>query len=205
MECERSLHLSPSKNFLKFEGIGDLKLQLKFKELSNSFKRQLICVAPKYFQNLILKGELKDLSEIEIYVIHEQKPYIKNRVELDNLNDPNGIPKVKLNWDFPKENFSYLEKFLIELSKLFINYDLGRLSIENYKNKNIVLGNHQLGGTRIGINSSDSVVDKNLKVHGIKNLYICGSSVFRTGGHAHPTFTIVQLSSRLADHLKNIN
>ena len=48
------------------------------------------------------------------------------------------------------------------------------------------------------------MVDKNLKVHEIKNLYISGSSVFRTGGHAHPTFTIVQLSSRLADHLKNI-
>ncbi len=204
LECERSLHLSPSKNFLEFKGIEDLKLQLKFKELSNSYKRQLICVAPKYFQNLILKGELKDLSEIEIYVIHEQKPDIKNRVELDNLNDPYGTPKVKLNWNFPRENFSYLEKFLIELSKFFINYDLGRLSIENYKTKNIVLGNHQLGGTRVGISSSDSVVDKNLKVHEIKNLYISGSSVFRTGGHAHPTFTIVQLSSRLADHLKNI-
>ena len=205
LECERSLHLSPSKNFLKFEEIKDLKLQLKFKDLSNSFKRQLICVAPKYFQSLILKGELKDLSEIEIYVIHEQKPYINNRIELDNLDDPYGTPKIKLNWNFPEENFSYLEKFLIELSKFFIKYDLGRLSIENYKTKNIILGNHQLGGTRIGINSSDSVVDRNLKVHEIKNLYISGSSVFRTGSHAHPTFTIVQLSSRLADHLKNIN
>ena len=113
MECERSLHLSPNKNFLKFEGIGDLKLQLKFKELSNSFKRQLICVAPKYFQNLILKEELKDLSEIEIYVIHEQKPYIKNRVELDNLSDPYGTPKVKLNWDFPKENFLIINRGVV--------------------------------------------------------------------------------------------
>ena len=33
-----------------------------------------------------------------------------NKVELDNLNDPYGTPKVKLNWDFPKENFLYLEK-----------------------------------------------------------------------------------------------
>jgi choline dehydrogenase-like flavoprotein len=58
-----------------------------------------------------------------------------------------------------------------------------------------------MGGTRIGVSKKDSVVDKNLKVHGINNLYICGSSVFRSGGSANPTFTIVQLSLRLGDHL----
>ena len=105
---------------------------------------------------------------------------------------------------FKKNKVSYIRgKGSIVSKNNVIVYDNGKKT--SYKTKNIVLGNHQLGGTRIGINSSDSVVDKNLKVHEIKNLYICGSSVFRTGGHAHPTFTIVQLSSRLADHLKNIN
>ena len=61
-----------------------------------------------------------------------------------------------------------------------------------------------MGGTRIGLNKSDSVVDKNLKVHGIKNLYIAGSSVFRTSGHCHPTYTLVQLSLRLAEHIINL-
>ena len=60
-----------------------------------------------------------------------------------------------------------------------------------------------MGGTRMGENKHDSVVDKNLKVHGVKNLFITGSSVFRTSGHCHPTFTIVQLSLRLADSIVN--
>ena len=67
-----------------------------------------------------------------------------------------------------------------------------------------IWGNHQLGGTRMGFNDTESVVDKNLKVHNINNLYINGSSVFRTGGHCHPTYTIVKLSLRLADHLTNV-
>ena len=60
-----------------------------------------------------------------------------------------------------------------------------------------------MGGTRIGVNENDSVVDKNLKVHGTENLFITGSSVFRSSGHCHPTFTIVQLSLRLADNIIN--
>ena len=54
-----------------------------------------------------------------------------------------------------------------------------------------------------GSNKYD-VVDKNLKVFNTKNLYVAGSSVFRTGGHANPTLTIVQLSLRLADHLSKV-
>ena len=45
------------------------------------------------------------------------------------------------------------------------------------------------------------VVDKNCKVFGMSNLYVGGSSVFATSGHANPTCTIVKLALRLGDHL----
>jgi choline dehydrogenase-like flavoprotein len=38
-------------------------------------------------------------------------------------------------------------------------------------------------------------------VHGVANLYVAGSSVFRTAGYANPTLTIVALAHRLAGHL----
>jgi len=41
-------------------------------------------------------------------------------------------------------------------------------------------------------------------VHGIHNLFIAGSSCFTTGGGVNPTFTLVALSIRLADRLKEI-
>ncbi len=53
----------------------------------------------------------------------------------------------------------------------------------------------------MGENYKASVVDKNLKVHGFKNLYVNGSSVFRTASYTHPTYTIVKLALKLSDHL----
>ena len=56
---------------------------------------------------------------------------------------------------------------------------------------------------RMGTNPEE-VVDKNLKLFGKSNLFICGSSVFPSAGHANPTLTLTQLSLRLASFLTKI-
>ncbi|NSZ77130.1 hypothetical protein G6L32_26145 [Agrobacterium tumefaciens] len=49
--------------------------------------------------------------------------------------------------------------------------------------------------------STQGVVDADCKVHGFSYLYVAGSCVFPTGGHANPTLPAVALAMRLADHL----
>ena len=63
-------------------------------------------------------------------------------------------------------------------------------------------GKHHMGTTRMHIDPKRGVVDPDGRVHAVANLYIAGSSVFPTCGYANPTFTIVALALRLADHLK---
>ena len=58
-----------------------------------------------------------------------------------------------------------------------------------------------MGTTRMADSADRGVVDSNQQVFGVNNLYMGGSSVFTTSGHTNPTFTIVQLSLRLADHI----
>ena len=60
---------------------------------------------------------------------------------------------------------------------------------------------HHIGATRMSDDAAAGVVDRDLKVHGLANLHVCGASVMPTGGHANPTLTIVALALRLADHL----
>ncbi len=62
-------------------------------------------------------------------------------------------------------------------------------------------GLHQVGTTRIAANAQDGVVDENLKVWGVPNLYVCSSSVFPTSGQANPTFLLGAFAVRLAQHL----
>ena len=62
-------------------------------------------------------------------------------------------------------------------------------------------GSHHMGTTRMSDDPKTGVVNRNQKVHAVDNLYIGGSSVFATSGHSNPTYTIVQLTLRLGDHL----
>ena len=62
-------------------------------------------------------------------------------------------------------------------------------------------GPHHIGTTRMAADPTCGVVDADGRVHTSDNLYVAGSSVFPTGGHANPMLTIVALTLRLADHL----
>ena len=48
---------------------------------------------------------------------------------------------------------------------------------------------------------ADGVVDQNLAVHGVPNVYVASSSTFVTSGEANSTFMIVVFAVRLADRL----
>jgi choline dehydrogenase-like flavoprotein len=62
-------------------------------------------------------------------------------------------------------------------------------------------GNHHMGTTRMSSGDASGVVDSDCQVHGASNLFVAGSSIFPNSGFANPTFTIVALSIRLAEHL----
>jgi choline dehydrogenase-like flavoprotein len=60
-----------------------------------------------------------------------------------------------------------------------------------------------MGTTRMGATPRTGVVDPDCRVFGVRNLYIAGSAVFPSAGHANPTLTIVALALRLAEHLRS--
>jgi choline dehydrogenase-like flavoprotein len=64
-------------------------------------------------------------------------------------------------------------------------------------------GYHQIGLSRMAATPAEGVADADCRVHGIANLYLAGSCLFPTGGHANPTLPAVALALRLAEHLRD--
>jgi choline dehydrogenase-like flavoprotein len=62
---------------------------------------------------------------------------------------------------------------------------------------------HLMGGTRLAADPSQGVVDSQLRVHGVDNLFVASCSVYPTGGSSNPTLTLMQLTLRLAERLRN--
>jgi choline dehydrogenase-like flavoprotein len=60
---------------------------------------------------------------------------------------------------------------------------------------------HAMGGLRMGVDVGASVVDPDLKIHGMENLHVVSCAVFPAGGSSNPTFTMMALTLRLADRL----
>jgi len=64
-------------------------------------------------------------------------------------------------------------------------------------------GWHHMGTTRMADDPKKGVVDPNCQVHGISNLFIAGAACYVTSGAPNPTLTLIALSLRLSNYLKN--
>ena len=173
-----------------------------------SLTRDLICVAPRLFEGILALADEELLCHRAVKLEWEQLPRPENRIELDRDTDPFGMPRVRLHWtkSSAERRCALVSSQL--LGEALIKQDLGRLRIRNWLLEGDTwpqghqgAGFHHMGGTRMADSPATGVVDSNCKVFGMSNLYIGGSSVFPTGGHANPTYTIVQLALRLGDHL----
>ena len=60
-----------------------------------------------------------------------------------------------------------------------------------------------MGMARMAKSASEGVVDRDLKVFGVRNLYVAGAAVYPTTGFANPTFTAIALGLRLVDAISS--
>ncbi|MCB0709860.1 MAG: GMC family oxidoreductase [Chitinophagaceae bacterium] len=139
----------------------------------------------------------------------EQLPHPESRVVLSNEKDELGIPRANLFWALSPID----KKTVFTINKL-LGQQIGAAGIGRVKLKEFLLdgdvqlpdytsgGWHHLGTTRMSDDPKHGVVDANCKIHGIDNLYIAGSSCYTTGGAVNPTLTVVAISLRLANHIK---
>jgi choline dehydrogenase-like flavoprotein len=137
----------------------------------------------------------------------ETTPNRDSRVTLGRDHDAYGTPRVRLDWRLSDEDRRGLLKLHQLLEAESARTGVGRLVVNTPTDvrgwpASLQSGMHHSGTTRMHVIPREGVVDADCRVHGMANLYVAGSSVFPTFGAANPTFTIVALALRLADHIK---
>lgn len=147
-----------------------------------------------------------------IRIAHEQALNADSRVRLGEATDCFGLRRAALDWRLSALDARTQRAALIAFAQRLAAADVGRARIRDWvlaeplawpeTDEDEVGGKHHMGTTRMADDPRRGVVDRDCRVHGLANLFVGGSSVFPTCGHANPTYTVVQLALRLGDHLR---
>jgi len=141
----------------------------------------------------------------------EQAPNPDSRLTLNGEKDALGMPRIDFHWDLTE-----LDQRSIRKINEIIGYQAGMSGLGRVRLREFLIdgddkswpasetnaGWHHMGTTRMSDDPKQGVVDANCKIHGIDNLYVAGSGCFATSAAPNPTLTIVALSIRLSDHVR---
>ena len=144
--------------------------------------------------------------------VQEQAPNPESRVVLSDERDALGCRRVELRWQLSDLDWHTArrghELFAEGLARCGVRFH-SRLTdgegghVEAWPER-LRGARHHLGTTRMHPDPGRGVVAADGRVHGVGNLFVAGNSAFPRG-RRHPTFTIVALALRLADHLRRLS
>ena len=140
----------------------------------------------------------------------EQLPDPESRITLSEKVDAFGRPLPIIDWHTNDLEYRTVCHMTNMVSQEFERLRLGRLEPEPWIINNdrsswqtlLHEGFHHMGTTRMANSPRNGVVDVNANVYGVRGLYVAGTSGFPNSGFANGALTMIALSIRLADHLK---
>ena len=167
-------------------------------------------------------------SSLYFLATAEQELNPDSRVRLGRERDPLGLPRVELDWQFTERDRTSILEGMALIGEELARTGVGRLQVTpgtlvfertdgirpyvgglavdadaaDPTGFELGLGFHHMCTTRMASDPVEGVVDADLRVHSVDNLYVAGSSSFGTAGAATPTYTLVALTLRLAQHLR---
>ncbi len=177
--------------------------------IMKDFPKSLVTPFTIFYKRYLLKRKLPGVflySPNNTYALHfhaEQVPVEANYMELGEDEE-----SLKIHYKLVDDDIHSVIKIHEILDDYLQKLGCGRLVYWYPKEEladmiriNSKDGIHQSGTTRIADSPEKGVVDRDLKVWGTQNVYVCSSSVFPTSGQANPTFFLGTFAVRLAHYL----
>lgn len=153
------------------------------------------------------RGLMRKLTRVGLDCMCEQRPDPDSRITLSDRQDRHGVRLPRIDWRVSHDEARCMRRIAELAVEKFPRLGLpapvldqwvrdGGMPPESFQDVG-----HPTGSTRMSDDPRTGVVDANCQVYGVHGLFIAGSSIFPTAGHANPTQMIVAMALRLADHL----
>lgn len=141
----------------------------------------------------------------------EQTPSRMNRVILTDNQDEYGRRVARIDWRVSERDVSALAKIA---NRYLTKWPGSRHGLPQLRPRQFVSSGergrekpndayHPVGTCRMG-SDPEAVVDDNLRVWGLENLWLVSTGVLPSAGTANPTFTMLCLAHRLAEKLQSL-
>jgi choline dehydrogenase-like flavoprotein len=147
-------------------------------------------------------------SELRLRVHGEQEPLSQSSIALTQDRDASGMFRARLDWRVSPFEWAGIRRFAERVQQALrqlgpAHCDLAPALLDPEGFRNVVFDNshHDMGGSRMAESPEHGVVTPELRLHGVRNAFVCSASVFPTSGFSNPTHTLIALAIRLADHL----
>jgi choline dehydrogenase-like flavoprotein len=136
----------------------------------------------------------------------EQEPTSRSSITLTDQRDPLGLLRIRFDWQISERELETIRQYVLVaqrslagVARIIPDEDLMSGSPEFFTRCDD--SNHHMGGMRMSTSDATGVVDTDLRLYGLSNVYVCSSAVFPCSGFSNPTHTVLALALRLSDHL----
>lgn len=150
---------------------------------------------------------ISDKATLQLQLNVAQDHPSRSRITLERDIDSYGLPQVIVYWCVTEQEVGTMRRYSAHLKNQFdamgvpgvewspeiLRNDLPLLRVEDAR--------HAMGGACMGSDPRSSVVDAEMGVHGVENLWIASAATFPDGSAQLPTLTMMALSLRLAERL----
>jgi choline dehydrogenase-like flavoprotein len=145
-----------------------------------------------------LDAEIRRLSACtaEIAIEHELLPDPNNRLTLSDKKDWLGINKPNIYYDVGDYVRRCAQEYSVPLVRK-LAAELG--AVDTQVSTVFTNSDHIMGGTIMGANPADSVVDPDCRAHDHPNLFLPGGGAMTTSGCGNSTLTMAALALKAAD------
>ncbi len=198
-----------ARNFLRrYQGDEQQNLGLSLAMMGNVVKNLAAMAFWRYFRRRLWIPRKADLF---LQVDIEQTANWDSQLSLADEKDDMGRKRLVVDWRISPEDARIIRTVAekaIEAWNCSPLRDIASLHLTLPNDFDIFDSlydiYHPTGTLRMGTSPSNSVIDANLRSWAFSNCYISSTAIFPSAGSANPGLTHLALTSRLADHLRDI-